>query len=95
MNCSLPDTKSADIRKFHKQHLVNAAIALEEQDFSKRNLSGLTMAIDSKKLPEALELIREFRSRMSSLLESGEKDSVYHLGIQLFQLDQKSERSRK
>lgn len=89
INFSLADVKSADVRKFHKQHLTNAAVALENQEFKKRHFSGITMAIDSHKLPEAIELIKEFRSRMSLLLESGTKDSVYHLAIQLFQLDQK------
>jgi len=46
------------------------------------------MAIDTDKLPEAIQLISEFRARMSNLLESGEKKNVYHLAIQLFQLDQ-------
>lgn len=88
INASVKDTPSiAEIRKFHRQHLVNAAQALEEQAPENRNISGITMAINSKRIPEALELIREFRSRMSSLLETGEKDKVYHLAIQLFQLD--------
>lgn len=79
---------SSDIRKFHRQQLHNAAIAIESQSTSNRHLSGVTMAIDRNKLPEAIELISEFRSRMSALLEAGEKNSVYHLAIQLFQLDE-------
>lgn len=88
INGSVKDTpSSAEIRKFHRQQLINAAQAIEEQEPQNRHCSGVTMAIDTKKLPEALELIREFRSRMSSLLESGDKEKVYHLAIQLFQLD--------
>ena len=87
INSSVADIRADDIRKFHRQHLVNAAKAIEEQDFERRHASGLTMAIDPAKLPQAQELIKEFRSRMSALLESGTKKSVYHLAIQLFQLD--------
>ncbi len=86
-NSTVQDTPSAEIRKFHRQHLANAAEAIEKQEFSKRHFSGVTMAIDTDKLPEAVELIREFRSRMNALLESGNKKNVYHLAIQLFQLD--------
>jgi uncharacterized protein (TIGR02147 family) len=93
-NMSLPDTSSSDIRKFHRQHLTNAANAIEEQEMDKRHFSGVTMAIDPSKLPEALTLIREFRSRMASLLESGTKQSVYHLAVQLYQLDHKKETQR-
>lgn len=86
-NNTVQDTPSAEIRKFHRQHLENAAEAIEKQEFSRRHFSGVTMAIDTDKLPEAVQLIREFRSRMNALLESGTKKSVYHLAIQLFQLD--------
>ncbi|MEK6772894.1 MAG: DUF4423 domain-containing protein [Bdellovibrionota bacterium] len=88
LNNTVQDTPSAEIRKFHRQQLENASVAIENQAFQKRHFSGVTMAIDSKKLPEAIELIREFRSRINSLLECGNKDSVYHLAVQLFQLDQ-------
>lgn len=59
----------------------------EVRKFHRRHFSGVTMAIDTDSLPKAAELIREFRSRMNLLLESGKKKSVYHLGVQLFQLD--------
>jgi len=88
INSSVQDAPSSEIRKFHRQHLLNAAEAIERQEYQRRHFSGVTMAIDTDKLPEAIQLISEFRARMSNLLESGEKKNVYHLAIQLFQLDQ-------
>ncbi len=89
MNSTVRDTPtSEDIRKFHRQHLQNAVIAIENQTTSERHLSGVTMAINKKKLPQAIELIAEFRSRMTALLETDKKNAVYHLAIQLFQLDE-------
>lgn len=85
-NHSIGDTPSEALRKLHRQHLANAAVALQKQEFHKRHFSGMTMAINSEKLPEAIELVREFRARMSQLLEDGPRDGVYHLAIQLFQL---------
>ena len=84
---SLHDTPSKDIAKFHRQHLANAAEAIEKQTAQQRHVSGVTLAMDASRLPEAVELIREFRSRLCHLMESGEKKNVYHLAVQLFQLD--------
>lgn len=89
-NLGIKDTPSAALRKFHKQHLRNAEAAIEEQAYDQRHASGITMAINCKKLPAAINLITEFRARMSALLEDGDKDAVYHLAIQLFQLDKPS-----
>ncbi|MBL7544426.1 MAG: DUF4423 domain-containing protein [Bdellovibrionaceae bacterium] len=89
MNATVKDVPTSDdIRKFHRQHLQNAMIAIETQTTSERHISGVTMAIDKKKLPQAIELIAEFRSRMTALLETDKKNAVYHLAIQLFQLDE-------
>jgi uncharacterized protein (TIGR02147 family) len=87
INASVQDTPSSEVRKFHRQHLANAMEAIEKQEFHRRHFSGVTMAIDTDQLPQAIELVREFRSRMNALLETGTKKSVYHLAIQLFQLD--------
>ncbi|MGZ5280577.1 MAG: DUF4423 domain-containing protein, partial [Pseudobdellovibrionaceae bacterium] len=87
INSSVQDAPSSDIRKFHRQHLSHAAEAIEQQEFQRRHFSGVTMAINTDQLPEAIELVREFRSRMNSLLEAGTKKNVYHLAIQLYQLD--------
>jgi len=41
------------------------------------------MAIDSSKLPAAKEMIRTFRRKLCEFLESGKKDEIYNLNIQL------------
>ena len=46
------------------------------------------MAIEKEKIPQAMDLIAEFRSRMTSLLETDKKNAVYHLAIQLFQINE-------
>ena len=44
----------------------------------------MTLAIDPEKIPEAKLIIREFRKKMGSLLNSGTKREVYQLGIQFY-----------
>ncbi|MNL80116.1 hypothetical protein D3C87_2068750 [compost metagenome] len=44
------------------------------------------MAISPKNLPQAKEEIRKFRKKMAQLLEEGEANEVYLMGIQLVPL---------
>jgi uncharacterized protein (TIGR02147 family) len=85
-NNAVNDTPSEAIRRFHRQHLKNAYEAINSVPFSKRHVSGTTVAIDATKLAEAEELIKEFRAKLSALLSTGAKTDVYHLAIQLFPL---------
>jgi uncharacterized protein (TIGR02147 family) len=78
---------SAAIRKFHTQQLNKAKEALERLQYESRIMQGITMAVDPKKIPQAQELITEFRNKMYQLFENGDKKNVYHLAIQLFPLD--------
>jgi uncharacterized protein (TIGR02147 family) len=74
------------IQKTHAQYLDLAHRALELQDCDVRDFTGMTMAIDPKKLPEAKRRIRAFRHDLCEFLESGEKQQVYQFCIQLFSL---------
>lgn len=95
-NNAVKDVPSSEIRKFHRQHLMNAERAIENQSFDKRHFSGITLAIDSKNIPKAINLITEFRSKMSVLMETETKNSLYHLAVQFFQLDgQNQKREQK
>ena len=54
--------------------------------FQESDITGITMAIDSKKLKEAKKRITNFRRSLAEFLESGTRDSVYRLNLQLFPL---------
>ena len=77
------DIGSQALKKFHKQHLRKAMEALDQVSVEDRDITTMTMAIDKKKLPEAKELIRNFRRSLCKLLEKDEKNEVYNLNIQL------------
>lgn len=64
--------------------------ALENIAFSKREHASLTVAIDSRRLPEFKKRISEVILEMSEILQPGQKnlDSVYQLVVGLFPLTQ-------
>jgi uncharacterized protein (TIGR02147 family) len=94
-NYSTRDVPSEAIRKAHRKLLKKAEIAIETQDREERDFSGITMAIDVKKIPEAKARIRAFRREIMDLLESSPgKNAVYQLSVQLFRLDRGKPRGR-
>jgi uncharacterized protein (TIGR02147 family) len=88
---STGDVPSTAIRKFHTQMLKKAEAAVEGQTIDERDFSGVTLAIDVKKIPEVRELIKKFRRDLVKLAKTGTNQEVYHLGIQFFKTTQKSE----
>lgn len=76
---------AAAFRNLQKQVIEKALIALEETPFEKRDQSSMTMAIDSRKLPEAKEKIKKFRRELAQFLSRDEKrDQVYNLSVSLY-----------
>jgi transcriptional regulator with XRE-family HTH domain len=94
VNCSSIlsiDTSSAH-RTNQKQILSLAQNALDETPIEKRSQSAMTVAIDSKKIPEAKKMIKEFRRKLARFLSTSKHlDEVYHLSLSLYPVT----RSRK
>lgn len=89
-NCAVADAPSQAIRQFHRQHLKNAERAIEKFSFEERHISGITMSVDPANWEKATAMIRDFRSQLCAMMESGDRSRVYHLGLQLFPLDHPS-----
>jgi uncharacterized protein (TIGR02147 family) len=77
------------LKRRQKQVLEKAIEALENDPIEKRSMTGMTMAIDPEKIPEAKKLISEFNRKMSKFLECGKKSEVYELQISLFSLQKR------
>ena len=78
---------SSALRLVQKQILQKAIDALENVDLESRDNTGMTMAIDTKLLPEAKKKIAKFRRELCKFLQASEqKNSVYQLGIALYPL---------
>lgn len=80
------EVPSVALREAHAQYIDKAKSALMDFSVHERDITGRTLAIASKNLPKAKELIQQFRSELSELLAAGETDEVYRLNIQLFPL---------
>ena len=79
-----PDSAPA-LRSLQRSILQKAILALEEIPVEVRDQSSMTMAVDSKRLPEARAAIKSFRRKLSEILQSSKtRDAVYHLGISLY-----------
>lgn len=76
----------------HKSHLNDLELAKKSMDqdlIDHRDFTSMTLAIDIEKLPQAKKMIREFYAKLSGFLESGNKNEIYKLNIQLFPLSKK------
>lgn len=80
------DVPNAAIRYAHVQALQIAQQALEDVPVELRDFSKIIFPMDPKRLPEAKKLIQDFRRRLATLLESGDKKEVCQLSVQLFPL---------
>ena len=78
------------IRKFHKQVISKALVALETQDLEQRDFSSNLFAIDLNDLDEMKKNIKCFRRNLTSKASKSEKkNALYALNIQFFRIDTK------
>jgi uncharacterized protein (TIGR02147 family) len=80
------DIPSQSLRKANREYIAKALDSQENYAVQDRDVSGITMAISTKKLPQAKKLIAHFRRELAEHLECGQRDEVYRLNIQLFPL---------
>ncbi len=78
--------ESTEIRKYHQQALQKGLEELETNDRSRRYITGMTLAVNPKKLPQAREMLRHWLKESWDVLSEGECTEVYQLNFQLFPL---------
>lgn len=84
---------SAGSKKLQKQILEQSIEALMTLPIDVRNHTSMTMAIDPKLLPEAIERIKKFRRELSEFLETqGTPSEVYQMSLSLFPITQIADR---
>ena len=86
------DVHSSVLQRAHRQHMELAIEALNDVDVAERDITGITMAIDPAKLPEAKRRIMKFRRELCEFLEDGKKSEVFRLNVQLFPMTKKKEK---
>lgn len=81
-----PGMTSASHKHMQRQILQMGLEAIDNTDAAEKDITGMTMAINVEKLPEARKLIAKFRRDLSAFLEEGPQSRVYQLGVQLYPL---------
>jgi len=85
-----PTTSLQDaVNGFHQEMIYKAFKTLElrtPSDFEARDITGITIAIDPKRISEAKKRIQRFRNQLADFLSRGELSEVYQLNVQLFSL---------
>lgn len=79
-----PGFTSSAHKSLQKQILQMALHAIDNTPAEKKDVTAMTMAIDTSKLEEARKIITKFRREMSRFLEDGKQTQVYQLAIQLY-----------
>lgn len=79
---------SAALRASHAANLDLGRKALDDVPLEKRDFTAITMAVDPERLASAKVMIREFRDKLCSYLESGDRTQVYKFCMQLLPLTQ-------
>lgn len=77
------------LKELQRQILQKGMEAIEFTKAEEKDITSMTMAVDLKQLPEARQKIKKFRRELSAFLEKGERELVYHLGIQLYPVSNK------
>ena len=77
------------IRHYHERTIDKAKDNLRsamQADYDCRDITGITCAIDPKRIPAAKKRIASFRRQLMKFLSGGEVSDIYQLNIQLFSL---------
>lgn len=86
------DILSTALRSFHKQSLQRAILAIDKQTVDERDVSSSVLTLDTAKLKEAKNLIKEFRRKFCQEIEAkaGSGLQTYQINIQLIRITEES-----
>lgn len=82
------------VRSFHRQMIEKASKTLDETDqtsFEARQISGTTMTVNMKRLPEAKRMMVEFQRKLTAFLTEGDCTELYQFNLQLFSLTKRGD----
>jgi len=80
------DLSSEAIKRYHESMLDHAKEALRKFEPTEREFTASTVTMNSSRIGEAKELIREFKGRFAKLLEEDNGDVTTQIQIQFFPL---------
>lgn len=71
-------------KQLQRQLMDKARSAIDDIAQQEKDITSLTLALNADRLPEARELIKEFRRSFAQLLSGQSATRVYNLTVQLF-----------
>jgi uncharacterized protein (TIGR02147 family) len=84
-----PAAPTDSVRAYHRQMIGKALESLQSAapaDREARDITGVVLPVDPRRLPEAKRRIARFRLALMKFLSEGESSELYHLNLQLFPL---------
>ncbi len=83
------EVSSLSIKASHRALLEKCSHSLDNTPLELHDFSSITMAINTKKLKAAKNLLKNFQDELASLLVDGKADEVYTLNMQLIPMSHK------
>ena len=81
------DVPSDSLKKFNSQLILKALAAINEQDVDKREIASNIFSLNRNSIPMIKEKLRTFRRELElEVSREKDKDSVYCLGMQFYEL---------
>ena len=77
---------SEAIRQYHRQMINNALRALSETTMEEREMTGYSVPLRKKDIPEFKKMMRKFHREIARLAAKTNADNVYQFNVQLFPL---------
>lgn len=77
------------IRSYHRQILEKAIRALETQPVEERDITGVTLALDPRDIPNVKQDILKFQNQLAERYSKGRKTEVYQIESAFFRLTKK------
>lgn len=74
---------SRALREANRQVIMQSLNSLVHDPTDIRDITSIVLPINMANLPKAKELAREFRRKIATLLEEGEKTEVYNVCVQI------------
>lgn len=77
------NTPSSALREANRQAIMQSLYSLEHDACDIRDITSIVLPVNVSNLPKAKEMAREFRRKIATLLEEGEKTEVYNICLQI------------
>jgi uncharacterized protein (TIGR02147 family) len=93
-----PKKPDGSVRAYHRKMIALALEALESgsrEEFDGRDITGVLIPVDTKRLARAKDRIAKFRIAMMKYLSGGTPNELYQLNVQLFPLTRRDSRVLK